>query len=117
MRRVNSGDGSSKERRPTMRTMETRDSATATAVVLAGGRSSRMGTPKALLLFDGEPLIVHIVAALRDLFAEVVVVAAPGQQLPPMRVTMVRDDVAYQGPVGGICYGLRAGRGDVSFVT
>ena len=76
-----------------------------------------MGRPKALLLFDGEPLIVHVVATLRRLFAEVVVVAAPGQDLPSMPVTLVRDEVAYQGPVGGICYGLRAGGGDVSFVT
>ena len=57
-----------------------------------------MGTPKALLLFDGTPLIVHIVATLRRLFAEVVVVAAPGQDLPSMPVTLVRDEVAYQGP-------------------
>lgn len=89
----------------------------ATAVVLAGGKSSRMGTPKALLPFDNEPLIVHIVATLRRLFAEVVVVAAPGQDLPSMPVKLVRDEVAYQGPVGGIYYGLRAAGGDVSFVT
>jgi molybdopterin-guanine dinucleotide biosynthesis protein A/molybdopterin converting factor small subunit len=44
-------------------------------------------------------------------------VAAPGQDLPSMPVTLVRDDVAYQGPVGGICYGLSASGGDVSFVT
>jgi molybdopterin-guanine dinucleotide biosynthesis protein A len=30
------------------------------AIILTGGRSSRMGRPKALLLFDGEPLIVHL---------------------------------------------------------
>jgi molybdenum cofactor guanylyltransferase len=89
----------------------------ATAIVLAGGKSSRMGTPKALLLFGGEPLIVHVVAMLRRLFAEVVVVAAPGQDLPSMPATLVRDEVAYQGPVGGICYGLRASSGDVNFVT
>jgi molybdopterin-guanine dinucleotide biosynthesis protein A len=76
-----------------------------------------MGTPKALLLFDGEPLIVHVVATLRRLFADVVVVAAPAQDLPSLPVTLVRDDVAYQGPVGGICYGLRVSRGEVSFVT
>ena len=76
-----------------------------------------MGSPKALLLFDGEPLIVHIVATLRRLFAEVVVVAAPGQSLPSMPVTLVRDEVEHQGPVGGLCYGLRAARGDVSFAT
>ncbi len=76
-----------------------------------------MGTPKALLLFDGTPLIVHIVATLRRRFAEVVVVAAPGQDLPSMPVTLVRDQVEHQGPVGGLCYGLGAARGEVSFAT
>lgn len=76
-----------------------------------------MGTPKALLPFDGTPLIVHVVAALGPMFADVVVVAAPGQELPSMPVTLVRDEVAYQGPVGGICYGLRAATTDVCFVT
>jgi molybdopterin-guanine dinucleotide biosynthesis protein A len=87
------------------------------AIVLAGGRSSRMGTSKALLHFDGEPLIVHIVETLQRLFPEVVVVTAPGQDLPSMAVTLVHDDVAYQGPVGGLCYGLKAANGDVCFVT
>jgi molybdenum cofactor guanylyltransferase len=89
----------------------------ATAIVLAGGKSSRMGKPKALLPFDNEPLIVHVVATLRRLFAEVVVVAAPGQELPAMPVTLARDAVAHQGPVGGIYYGLTAAAGDVCFVT
>jgi molybdopterin-guanine dinucleotide biosynthesis protein A len=89
----------------------------ATAVVLAGGKSSRMGQPKALLPFDGVPLISHLVATLRTLFANVVVVVAPGQHLPAMPVTLVHDDVAHQGPVGGICYGLRAAPGEICFVT
>lgn len=88
-----------------------------TAIILAGGRSSRMGTPKALLPFDGEPLIVHIVRTLQPAFSDIVVVAAPGQQLPSLPVTLVHDDVAYQGPVGGIVYGLRAARHDHAFVT
>ncbi len=56
--------------------------ADARAVVLAGGKSSRMGSSKALLPFDNEPLIVHIVRALNRIFAETVVVAAPGQEMP-----------------------------------
>ena len=89
----------------------------ATAVVLAGGKSSRMGRPKSLLPFDGEPLIVHIVRALKQMFAEIVVVAAPDQKLPDLPVTLVRDEVAYQGPVGGIYYGLKAAGGEFCFVT
>jgi molybdopterin-guanine dinucleotide biosynthesis protein A len=87
------------------------------AVVLAGGKSSRMGRPKALLLFDGEPLIVHIVRALKDMFSETVIVAAPDQELPDLPAILVRDEVAYQGPVGGIYYGLSAASGDSCFVT
>ncbi len=91
--------------------------ADATAVVLAGGKSSRMGRPKSLLLFDGEPLIVHIVRALNQMFAETVIVAAPEQELPDLPAILVRDEVAYQGPVGGIHYGLKAASGKICFVT
>jgi molybdopterin-guanine dinucleotide biosynthesis protein A/molybdopterin converting factor small subunit len=89
----------------------------ATAVVLAGGKSSRMGRPKSLLLFDGEPLIAHIVRALQRMFAETVIVAAPEQKLPDLPAMLVRDEIAYQGPVGGIYYGLQAASGNFCFVT
>ena len=89
----------------------------ASAVVLAGGKSSRMGRPKALLPFGDEPLIAHIVRALKRIFAEIVVVAAPGHEMPALTVKLVRDEVAYQGPVGGIYYGLKAAGGEFSFVT
>jgi molybdenum cofactor guanylyltransferase len=88
-----------------------------TAVVLAGGKSSRMGRPKSLLVFDGEPLILHIVRALKRMFAETVIVAAPEQELPDLPAILVRDEVAYQGPVGGIYYGLKAASGNFCFVT
>ena len=76
-----------------------------------------MGTPKALLRFAGDPLIVHIVRILEPLFVEVIVVAAPGQELPPLPARIVQDDVAYQGPVGGIYYGLQAAGEELAFVT
>jgi len=89
----------------------------ATAVILTGGKSSRMGRPKALLPFADEPLIAHVVRGLKKMFAEVVVVAAPDQELPPLPAVLVRDEVAYQGPVSGIYHGLIASSGDVCFVT
>lgn len=97
--------------------MEHDNAGSASAIVLAGGRSSRMGRPKALLLFDNEPLIVHIVTALRSLCGDVVVVGAPDQELPWLPATVIRDAVAYQGPVGGISYGLAAISGEVAIVV
>ena len=91
--------------------------ADATAVVLTGGKSSRMGQPKALLPFAGEPLIAHVVRGLKKMFAEAVVVAAPEQELPILPALLVRDQVAYQGPVSGIYHGLKASTNEVCFVT
>jgi molybdopterin-guanine dinucleotide biosynthesis protein A len=76
-----------------------------------------MGQPKALLPFDDEPLIAHIVRKLVRLLGEAVVVAAPDQELPPLPARVVRDEVAYQGPVAGIYYGVRAGGSELAFVT
>jgi molybdenum cofactor guanylyltransferase len=91
--------------------------ADATAVVLTGGKSSRMGRPKALLPFDDEPLIAHVLRGLKNIFAEVVVVAAPEQELPALPAVLVRDEVAYQGPVSGIYHGLKAATKEICFVT
>lgn len=89
----------------------------ATAIILTGGKSSRMGRPKALLPFDGEPLIAHVVRKLASVFSETVVVAAPDQDLPALPVVLARDDVAYQGPVSGIYHGLKASTKEACFVT
>jgi molybdenum cofactor guanylyltransferase len=76
-----------------------------------------MGRPKALLPFGNEPLIAHLVRRLERKFKLVVVVAAPDQELPPLPAKVVRDEIAYQGPVGGIYYGLMAAIGTGAFVT
>jgi molybdopterin-guanine dinucleotide biosynthesis protein A len=87
------------------------------AIILAGGKSSRMGQPKALLTFGGEPLIAHLVRSLKQGFKDIVIVAAPDQQLPDLPATLVRDELPFRGPVGGLYYGLRAAREEFAFVT
>lgn len=89
----------------------------AAAIILAGGKSSRMGRPKALVPFGGQPLIAHLVRWLKQSFDKIIIVAAPEQELPELPATFVRDDVPFRGPVGGICYGLRAAGEEFAFVT
>jgi len=91
--------------------------ADAAAVILVGGKSSRMGRAKALLPFDNEPLIAHVVRRFKSWFPEIIVVAAPDQELPELSAVLVRDEIAYQGPVSGIYHGLKAATKDVCFVT
>lgn len=68
--------------------------------VLAGGRSSRMGTDKALLELAGKPLIAHAVAKLRCICAEVNILSAN----PALAscAPLVPDLHPNCGPVGGI---------------
>jgi molybdenum cofactor guanylyltransferase len=87
------------------------------AVILVGGKSSRMGRPKALLPFEGKPLITHVVRKLESFFAEIIVVAAPDQELPTLPVKIARDQIAYQGPVSGIYHGLKTSTKETCFVT
>jgi molybdenum cofactor guanylyltransferase len=84
---------------------------TAAGVVLAGGRSSRMGEPKAALEWHGSTLLYRAAAVLaRSVTGPVVVVAAPGQQLPelPAGVAVVEDPVEGRGPMQGLAVGLAA---------
>ncbi len=75
-------------------------------VILAGGRSSRMGTDKALLDWHGVPLVVHVYEAVTAAVdGPVVVVGAPGQRLP---VPALADPEPHRGPVVGLGVGLRA---------
>lgn len=90
--------------------------------MVAGGRSSRMGSSKAWLDWDGAPLLSRTVALLeRALNGPVVVVRAAGQELPelPARTEIVDDPVPDLGPLPAIGVGLGhvADRAAVAFVA
>jgi molybdopterin-guanine dinucleotide biosynthesis protein A len=80
-----------------------------TAAVLAGGESRRMGRDKALLELGGRPLIVRQVAALRELFACVIVCANDTARFAGLDVPVVPDEGgAGNGPLGGLAAAIRA---------
>ena len=91
--------------------------AQSTAIILAGGHSRRMGRSKACLPFGDEPLLTRLVRIYLGWFGEVLVVAAPGQELPEAGVRVVRDAVPDRGPLEGICAGLRASGSATCFVA
>jgi molybdopterin-guanine dinucleotide biosynthesis protein A len=108
--------------RTTIDTVATRVSSGAAGVVLAGGRSSRMGTSKAALEWHGSTLLRRTLGVLaRVVDGTVLVVRAPGQALPslPARVEVVEDPAEGLGPLQGIAAGLAAltGRAEVAFVS
>jgi molybdopterin-guanine dinucleotide biosynthesis protein A len=79
-------------------------------IVLCGGRSTRMGSPKALLPFGDETMLQRVVRLLGTVVSPLVVVAAPDQSLPdlPAAVSITRDEREGRGPLEGLRAGLKA---------
>ena len=79
-------------------------------VVLCGGESRRMGSPKAWLPFGGERMLQRVVRILAGILDPLVAVASPGQDIPPLPpdVILTRDQAAGRGPLQGLATGLAA---------
>ncbi|HKK52416.1 MAG TPA: molybdenum cofactor guanylyltransferase [Myxococcota bacterium] len=88
-------------------------------IVLCGGRSSRMGRPKAWLPWFGPTLIEHVLSQLRPVVDELIVVRSAVLELPPLGrdVRVVTDREPDRGPLAGLREGLSAARADLAFVT
>ncbi|MBI2915088.1 MAG: molybdenum cofactor guanylyltransferase [Firmicutes bacterium] len=86
-------------------------------VILAGGRSSRLGRPKALLDVGGTSLIERIACTLDRIFCQLFVVTNFPELLPPVPASIVGDVVACRGPISGIHSGLVHSRQPYVFVV
>jgi molybdopterin-guanine dinucleotide biosynthesis protein A len=93
------------------------------AIILCGGKSSRMGRDKATLPFGPELMLQRVVRLVGEVVEldRMVVVAAPHQTLPelPAGVILARDEREDRGPLEGLASGLRAlgGRADAAYAT
>ena len=90
-------------------------------IVLCGGKSTRMGSSKALLSFGSETMLQRVVRLLGEVISPIVVVAAVDQELPPLPsdVIVARDAREARGPLEGLRAGLKAlpPSVDIAYVT
>jgi molybdopterin-guanine dinucleotide biosynthesis protein A len=88
----------------------------ASAAIMAGGKSTRMGQDKAWIELDGEPLIQRVASVLAEVADEVIVVANdPRYESLGLRV--VRDRYPQGGALGGIATGVGAAAHDTVLVA
>jgi len=82
------------------------------AIILAGGKSTRLGRDKASELLLGVSMLQHVVGRVEAVAGEIIVVCAAGQTLPEVetstRLRVVQDIDPEGGPLGGVFSGLSA---------
>ncbi len=93
-----------------------------TALILAGGQSSRMGFDKQTLQLEGQPLAIHIAGQLKRIFRQILIVS----QRPDLYedwlgawpgLALISDIYPGQGPMSGIHAGLLQAESPFVYVT
>lgn len=88
-----------------------------TAIVLAGGSSTRMGRPKALLNFGGISMIERIIFQLRPVTEDIRIITNTPKLYAFLNLPMHADFIPNSGPLAGIFTGLAISQNDPVLVT
>jgi len=86
-----------------------------TGIVLAGGKSSRMGSDKGLMIFNGKPLVKYSLELLSH-FCENILISSNNPEYKSFGFEVIADEVAGAGPVAGIATCLRQSKTSLNLV-
>ncbi|WP_423055270.1 molybdenum cofactor guanylyltransferase [Zhaonella formicivorans] len=87
------------------------------AIILSGGRSSRMKKNKAFLTVENLTLIETLVQKMHQVFPEVIIVTNDPEAYAFLEASVVTDLIPRNGPLSGIHAGLKAASFDYSFIV
>lgn len=82
------------------------DNLSISGFILAGGKSSRMGTDKALLMFQDIPLLLHMIKRIEP-FCDKVAISGQNSEYANFEVEMIPDLYTDCGPIAGIFSALK----------
>jgi len=88
----------------------------ATAIIVAGGNSTRMGQDKNMLSINGRPMIEHIYKQLSPYFNQIIISANDTTRYSLIGAPVIQDKVVGKGPLMGLTSALRASINEVNFV-
>lgn len=89
----------------------------ASAIVLAGGQSRRMGADKSMLSVAGRPMIEHICRQLRGTFTQVLISANDPEKFSFLGLPVVPDRIPDQGPLMAVASALKASDSELNLVV
>jgi len=87
-----------------------------TGILLAGGKSLRMGVNKSFLEYNGKYIIEHIHDKLKSLFEKVIIITNSPAEYEFLDSEMSEDIYKEKGPLGGIHTGLTCSTTDKNFI-
>lgn len=86
-----------------------------TGIILAGGKSSRMGTDKGLMPFRGKPMIQHIIDPMAKICQRILIVTS-NPMYGMFGFELVKDEQPDYGPVMGVLSGLKESETSLNLV-
>ncbi len=84
--------------------------------ILAGGKSSRMGTDKGLLLFEGKAMIQYVIEQMLPIFDKLVIVSN-NPEYEKFGLEVIPDLIKDIGPAGGIYTALKHSETKLNFMV
>ncbi len=87
------------------------------AIIMAGGKSSRMGQDKSLLLINGTPMIEHIYNQLAPHFQQILISSNDWQKYAFLNLDIIPDRKPDCGPLMGLASSLQASDHDLNAVV
>lgn len=85
------------------------------AIILAGGKSSRMGQDKGLLLINNKPMVTHVIDEIKKITSEVIIISNQ-KEYNQFEIPVFEDMIKNSGPLAGIYTGLFYSKYDKNLV-
>src|SRR3989338_1265003 len=87
-----------------------------TGVILAGGKSSRMGRDKAFIRFSEGPMIEILINKLSSLFEDLLIITNKPHAYRKYGIKTANDAISGCGPLGGILSALLLSKNKYNFI-
>lgn len=87
-----------------------------TGVILAGGKSSRMGVDKSFLKIGNQTIIERILELMQSIFSEVIIITNTQEDYDYLNLPVFEDIYKWKGPLAGIHSALKHSSTEKNFV-
>jgi len=84
-----------------------------TGIILAGGKSSRMGSDKGLILFNGKPMVSYSIELMKE-FCDRIIISTSNPEYAQFGYELIPDIYPDKGPLGGLYTCLKESNSEIN---